>query len=71
MADATPLTVTPKPAVQSTQNWMNVVLGTALSAANVRWPWLQAHPQVSLAVTAVANILWRTFITKTPIEGIL
>lgn len=59
-----------KPATQSSQNWLNIVLGAAVPFIPGVKDWIAAHPQEYIGILAAINVLWRTFVTKKPVEGI-
>ena len=64
----------PKTAVQSTQNWANLGMAGMMGLITMLWPsganFMTAHPAFMTTAIAGINILWRTFITKQPIQGI-
>lgn len=68
-------TTVSKPAIKSSQNWANVgvvaVLGVLGKTVPAVGDFLSAHPELVVSAVGLMNILWRTFITKKPIEGII
>lgn len=68
-------TTVSKPAIKSSQNWANVGAVAAIGILGKTVPavgdFLSAHPKLVVGAMGIMNILWRTFITKKPIEGII
>lgn len=64
-----------KPLVQSTQNWMNVASVAIVASvgffSNAGAQFLRENPVIIFSLLGAANYLWRTFLTKDKIEGIL
>ena len=64
-----------KPAVKSSQVWANIGIAAGAGALAAVSPEiskaLASHPVLAIAGVSVVNLLWRVFITKEPIEGIL
>lgn len=72
---AIPTTVVPKPVVQSSTVWGNAALGAGVAGLAALWPafgtFITAHPTIMVAVSSGLNILWRIFVTKQPISGVI
>ncbi len=65
MADAIP-----KPAIKSTQNWMNIAMMVLAFVPGVK-DIVAENPELALSILGVLNMIWRTFITKKPISGVV
>ena len=59
-----------KPVVKSSQVWVNVIMGLAAFFPPVQ-EFLQSNPDAALWIVTGVNALWRVFITKTAIKGVL
>jgi len=59
-----------KPVAKSSQIWVNIFMGGLAFFPQVQ-KIIVDNPELIPAVITIVNILWRLFLTKKPIEGII
>jgi len=60
-----------KPVIKSTQNGMNVLVGALAVFVPGIQDFVAANPEMAVGVFSILNIIWRTFITKSPISSVM